>query len=82
MTNAALSGTLSECVVATSKVFWIGTIGHHWRYGVKEDNGREMTPLIDWHETIHDEAIVRRFSTSGCSYCGHSMVIFFNFSVS
>ena len=54
LTDDALSGTLSDR--ATSKVFWIGTIGHHWRYGVKEDNGREMKPLIDWHETIHDEA--------------------------
>ena len=53
LTDAAVSGTFSDR--ATSKVFWIGTIGHHWRYGVKEDNGRKMTPLIDW-QTIHDEA--------------------------
>ena len=56
LTDAAFCGALSERVTATSKVFWIGTIGPHWQYGVKEDNGREMKPLIDWHETIHDEA--------------------------
>ena len=57
LTDATLSGTLMERAVPTSKIFWIGTIGHHWRYGIKEDNGgREMKPLIDWHETIHDEA--------------------------
>ena len=49
-TDAAFAGT------AHSKVYWIGTIGPHWRYGEKEDDGQNPTPLIDWHHTTHNQA--------------------------
>ena len=53
--DAAFSGeTIGG--TAISKVYWIGVIGPHWRFGVKEDNGQRATPLIDWHDTTHDEA--------------------------
>ena len=53
--DAAFSGeTIGG--TAISKVYWIGVIGSHWRFGVKEDNGQRATPLIDWHDTTHDEA--------------------------
>lgn len=65
LTDAAFSGALTRGGAATSKVFWIGTIGHHWQYGVKEGNerelGRELKPLIGWHDTIHDEASYNDF---------------------
>ncbi|KAF5380085.1 hypothetical protein D9615_006203 [Tricholomella constricta] len=38
------------------KVYWIGAIGPHWRYGEKEYDGQELRPLIDWHHTTHDQA--------------------------
>ncbi|KAF8274311.1 hypothetical protein EI94DRAFT_1714142 [Lactarius quietus] len=41
---------------AISMVYWIGVIGPHWRYGVKEDNERDPKPLIAWHDTAHDQA--------------------------
>ncbi|KAH8998326.1 hypothetical protein EDB86DRAFT_2912525 [Lactarius hatsudake] len=41
---------------ATSKVYWITTIGPRWRYGTKEDGGQGLKPLIEWHETTHDQA--------------------------
>jgi hypothetical protein len=47
--------------IAISKVYWIGVIGPHWRFGVKEDNGQTATPLIDWHDTAHDEASFEDF---------------------
>ena len=34
-TDAAFEGTASE------KIFRIGTIGRHWRYGEKEDDGQD-----------------------------------------
>jgi hypothetical protein len=49
-TDASFAGT------AYSKVYWIGTIGPHWRYGEREDNGQDLHPLIDWHHTTHDQA--------------------------
>ncbi|KAF8223936.1 hypothetical protein L208DRAFT_1411116 [Tricholoma matsutake] len=49
-TDAAFAGT------AYSKVYWIGSIGPHWRYGDKEDDGQNVRPLIDWHDTTHDQA--------------------------
>jgi len=60
-TDAAFAGT------AHSKVYWIGTIGPHWRYGergVDDDahdatasgSGQNLRPLIDWHHTTHDQA--------------------------
>jgi len=49
-TDASFAGT------AHTKVYWVGTIGPHWRYGEKEDNGQYPTPLIDWHHTTHDQA--------------------------
>jgi hypothetical protein len=44
---AAFAGTVYD------KVYWIGAIGPHWRYGEKDD-GQDPVPLIDWHDTIHD----------------------------
>ena len=41
--------------VAISKLYWIGAIGPHWQYGVK-DEGQELKPLIAWHDTTHDKA--------------------------
>ncbi|KAF9520351.1 hypothetical protein BS47DRAFT_757677 [Hydnum rufescens UP504] len=41
---------------AHSKVYWIETIGPHWRYGEKEHKGQDARPLIDWHHTTHDQA--------------------------
>ncbi len=41
---------------AHTKMYWIGTIGPHWRYGEQVDNGQGPIPLINWHDTIHDEA--------------------------
>jgi hypothetical protein len=41
---------------AISMVYWIGVLGPHWRYGVKEDSGQELRPLIAWHDTTHDQA--------------------------
>jgi len=51
-TDAAFAG------MAHTKVYWIGTIGPHWRYGEthNDDDGQNPTPLIDWHHTIHDQA--------------------------
>ena len=42
---------------ARGKLYWIGVIGPHWRYGSKEDDGQpELSPLIPWHHTTHDDA--------------------------
>ncbi|SJL14563.1 uncharacterized protein ARMOST_18026 [Armillaria ostoyae] len=49
-TDAAFTGTAFE------KAYWIGTIGPHWRYGIKEDDGRDPRPLINWHHITHDQA--------------------------
>jgi hypothetical protein len=49
-TDAAFSGT------AVSQVYWIGVIGPHWRYGIKEDDGQDPRPLINWHDITHDQA--------------------------
>ncbi|KAF8807435.1 hypothetical protein BYT27DRAFT_7097456, partial [Phlegmacium glaucopus] len=49
-TDAAFAGT------AYSKVYWIAIIGSHWRYGEKEDDRQDVQPLIDWHDTTHDQA--------------------------
>ncbi|KAF9506050.1 hypothetical protein BS47DRAFT_1353378 [Hydnum rufescens UP504] len=49
-TDGAFSGT------AYSKVYWIESIGPHWRYGEKEYEGQDARPLIDWHHTTHDQA--------------------------
>lgn len=49
-TGATFAGT------AYAKMYWIGAIGPHWRYGEKEEDGQNPTPLIDWHHTIHDQA--------------------------
>jgi hypothetical protein len=40
---------------AKDLVYYIMTMGPHWRYGVKYDNGRGLQPLIGWRDTIHDE---------------------------
>jgi len=49
-TDAAFSGT------AKDKVYWIGTIGPHWQYGQKIDDGGPIQELIQWHDTTHDLA--------------------------
>jgi hypothetical protein len=49
-TDAAFAGT------AHTKLYWIGTIGPHWRYGEREDNEQGLVPLIDWHHTTHNQA--------------------------
>jgi hypothetical protein len=49
-TDAAFSGQ------AHTKVYWIGAIGPHWKYGEREDDGQDLVPLIDWHHTTHDQA--------------------------
>jgi len=54
-TDAAFAGT------AHTKLYWIGTIGPHWRYGEREDNGQDLRPLIDWHHTTHDPASYHDF---------------------
>ena len=45
---------------ACDKMYWIAAIGSHWVYGVKEDGldggSHELTPLIKWHDTVHDDA--------------------------
>lgn len=56
-TDASFAGT------AHTKVYWIGAIGPHWRYGEKEDNGQSPMPLIDWHHTTHDQASFCDFKT-------------------
>lgn len=48
--DIAFSRTFSR---SNSKVYWIGVLGPHWQYGVK-DNGQELKPLIAWHDTTHD----------------------------
>ncbi|KAF8334363.1 hypothetical protein F5887DRAFT_991447 [Amanita rubescens] len=48
---------------ARSKVYWIESIGPHWRYGVKEDDGQDVQPLIAWHDTTHDHASFDDFQT-------------------
>jgi hypothetical protein len=41
---------------AHTKVYWIGTIGPHWRYGERVVDGQAPIPLINWHDTTHDQA--------------------------
>jgi len=48
-TDAAFAGT------AAVKVYWIETIGPHWRYGEKEDDDQDPRPLIAWHHVTHDQ---------------------------
>lgn len=52
-----LTGQIDAAFANTSfkKVYWIGAIGPHWRYGVKDDEGQGPVPLIDWHDTTHDQ---------------------------
>ena len=47
-TDAAFAGT------AHTKVYWIGTIGPHWR---RKTTGQDSQPLIDLHHTTHDQAL-------------------------
>ena len=47
--DASFAGT------AHTKVYWISTIGPHWKYGYKDDDGQDPVPLIEWHETTHDD---------------------------
>jgi len=53
-----ISRVLSDS--ACDKMYWIAAIGSHWVYGVKEDGldggSHELTPLIEWHDTTHDDA--------------------------
>ncbi len=48
-TDAAFTGT------AYPKVYWIGAIGPHWKYGERID-GQDVRVLVDWHDTTHDQA--------------------------
>jgi hypothetical protein len=52
-TNVAFAGTAAE------KFYWIGTIGPHWRYGEKEDDGLDPRPLIAWHDVTHSNGSYR-----------------------
>ena len=40
---------------AEQKLYWVGSIGSHWIYGEKEDNGQDVKPLTKWHNTTFDE---------------------------
>ena len=42
-------------------MYWIGTIGPHWRYGEQMDDGQGPVPLINWHDTTHDQASFNGF---------------------
>jgi len=46
---------------AHTKMYWIGTIGPHWRYGEQMDDGQGPIPLINWHDTTHDQASFNDF---------------------
>ena len=52
---------------ARDKLYWIAVIGPHWGYGMKEDDGQDedvnrgLTPLIEWHDTTHDDASLADF---------------------
>ena len=49
--NSAFSQT------AHRTLYCIGIIGPHWQYGSKEDDGQlELSKLIPWHDTTHDDA--------------------------
>jgi len=55
-TDAAFAASASAFVSTVyAKVYWIAAIGPHWRYGERDD-GQELVPLFDWHDTIHDAA--------------------------
>ena len=55
-TDAAFAGTGTAFVgTVYAKVYWIAAIGPDWRYGERDD-GQDLVPLIDWHDTIHDAA--------------------------
>ena len=51
--NAAFVG--NESSSARSKMYWISVIGPHWRFGYRDDNGKDLAPLIEWHHTTHDQ---------------------------
>jgi hypothetical protein len=38
------------------KVYWIGAIRPHWRYGKREGENQDPRPMIPWHDVIHDNA--------------------------
>ena len=53
--NANVAFSRSQTTIKT--VYWISVMGPHWRYGSKEDDGQlNLTPLIPWHDTTHDDA--------------------------
>jgi hypothetical protein len=54
-TDLAFSGT------GTRKLYWIGSIGPHWVYGEKEEDGQDLRPLIGWHDATHDDASYHDF---------------------
>jgi len=44
---------------ARDKLYWIAALGPHWVYGMKDEldgGSRGLTPLIEWHDTIHDDS--------------------------
>ena len=56
MQQIARQTELAFLDTATSKVYWIGSIGSHWIYGEKKDDEQALKPLIGWHDVIHDDA--------------------------
>jgi hypothetical protein len=51
-TDAAFADT------EVGKVYWIGVIGPHWRYGETEKGygGQDPRPLIAWHNVTQSDA--------------------------
>jgi len=57
--NAASTGNVFSR--ARSKVYWISVIGPHWRYGYRDDDGEDLSPLIEWHHNTHDQDLYQDF---------------------
>ena len=47
-TNAVLADN------ARDLVYYIMSVGPHWRYGIKYDNGQRLQHLTEWYYTIHN----------------------------
>jgi hypothetical protein len=45
---------------ARERVFWIATIGPHWKFGHKDDNGQNPISIGGWQHTIHGAASYRK----------------------
>jgi hypothetical protein len=48
---------------AWAPLYWIAAIGSEWRFGYRLDDGPRLRlePLIDWHESLHDEEAQKHF---------------------